>query len=349
MERYTRPGRVAAAAACLLLPSGGAALPVAAQEPPAEAIAERCAGPEHRQFDFWLGRWEVRNPEGDLVGHNEITRVASGCGLLERWRGVRGSRGVSVNGYDADGGVWTQRWIGAGAALWLEGRLEDDAMVLTGTAPRATPDGEVLDRIRWTPLPDGRVRQVWEVSADEGGSWREIFVGLYAPPPGAPVEDDPEEDAEEAAAPSEGDEVPASGLSEQDVSAIRAVLQGYATGWHAEDPQEAILSLFVDDAVLLPHHGAPQVEGTERIRRHFWPAGLTGFRVNSYDFEVMEIAGEGRLAYSRGRYAISFSFEEGGEERKLSNEGNYVMLFKKSGDEWKIAHYIWNDPLPREG
>ncbi len=138
-------------------------------------------------------------------------------------------------------------------------------------------------------------------------------------------------------------------LSEADVSAIRTVLEAYATGWHAEDPERAILSLFEDDAVLLPHHGAPQVEGKENIRRHFWPAGLTGFRVNSYEFEVMEIAGEAGLAYSRGRYAISFSFEEAGERRTLNNEGNYLMLFRKSGGDWKIARYIWNDPVPREG
>jgi hypothetical protein len=35
---------------------------VAAPKPPA------CIAPEHRQFDFWLGEWEVRGPAGKLVG-----------------------------------------------------------------------------------------------------------------------------------------------------------------------------------------------------------------------------------------------------------------------------------------
>jgi hypothetical protein len=169
------------------------ASPAGAQDAPTgqDPIVERCQAPEHRQFDFWLGRWEVRNPDGDVVGHNEIARVAGGCGLLERWRGARGSTGVSVNAYDPDLGRWTQRWVGDGATLWLEGGLEEGLerpqgpegprpMVLSGTAPRATPRGQVLDRISWTPLPDGRVRQVWEVSDDGGATWREIFVGLYS-------------------------------------------------------------------------------------------------------------------------------------------------------------------------
>ncbi len=162
----------------MLLPAPG----LAAQDLPdasEPSMAEPCPEPEHRQFDFWLGRWEVRNPAGELVGHNEITREAGGCALLERWQGVGGSRGVSVNGYDPDRGLWSQRWIGAGAVLWLEGGLDGEAMVLTGTSPRSTPQGEVVDRITWTPQEDGRVRQVWEVGVGSG-AWREIFNGVYS-------------------------------------------------------------------------------------------------------------------------------------------------------------------------
>lgn len=56
-------------------------------------------------------------------------------------------------------------------------------MVLAGTSPRATPRGDVLDRITWTALPDGRVSQVWELSADGGASWQRVFVGFYSAAP----------------------------------------------------------------------------------------------------------------------------------------------------------------------
>lgn len=161
------------------------ASPASAQDPDEAAgdgsIVERCTAPEHRHFDFWLGEWEVRNPDGELVGHNTISPAARGCGLLESWRGVRGGRGISVNTYDPDRGRWTQRWVGDGSALWLEGGWENGRMVLTGTAVRSTPRGAVLDRISWEPLGDGRVRQLWEVSRDDGASWEVIFNGLYSP------------------------------------------------------------------------------------------------------------------------------------------------------------------------
>lgn len=153
--------------------------------------AERCSTPKFWQFDFWLGEWEVRNPDAEFLGHNEIRRVAGGCGLLESWEGVGGETGISINTYDSGRGRWTQRWVGDGATLWLEGGLEqgpDGArMVLTGTEPRSTPRGEVTDRISWTPLRDGRVLQVWEVQPAGGGDWQEVFRGLYtrADPGGA--------------------------------------------------------------------------------------------------------------------------------------------------------------------
>lgn len=85
-----------------------------------------------------------------------------------------------MNAYDPGLGRWTQRWVGDGTTLWLEGGLEEGSMVLRGTAPRATARGDVLDRITWTPLPDARVRQLWETSTDGGTTWTPIFEGVYA-------------------------------------------------------------------------------------------------------------------------------------------------------------------------
>jgi hypothetical protein len=148
-------------------------IPALAQ-PPA-----RCTADEYRQFDFWIGEWVVRNAEGNELGRNTITSIANGCGLLENWVGAGGGSGMSLNAYEH--GRWTQRWVGAGTNLWLEGGLDADGnMVMTATAPRMTPRGEVLDRISWSPLEDGRVLQAWDVSTDEGASWTRTFEGYYA-------------------------------------------------------------------------------------------------------------------------------------------------------------------------
>ena len=45
--------------------------------------------------------------------------------------------------------------------------------------------GEVLsgqiERITWTPLTDGNVRQHWQQSTDQGETWVTVFDGMYQP------------------------------------------------------------------------------------------------------------------------------------------------------------------------
>lgn len=142
----------------------------------------RCDAPSFRQFDFWLGVWSVKDSAGHEIGANDVTREASGCALAEHWKGADGSTGTSVNYYDPSDGHWHQLWVGSGGLiLHLRGTLDGGAMVLQDV--RATPKGAVHDRITWTPLSDGRVRQAWDISTDGGATWRRSFVGYYEHPP----------------------------------------------------------------------------------------------------------------------------------------------------------------------
>lgn len=169
-SRRPAPLAVVAAGACLALAAPPTAL--------AQQAAEPCDSAEYRQFDFWLGEWEVRNPEGDVVGTNTITAVSGGCGLHEQWEGAGGGVGESLNAYDRRTGSWHQTWVGGrGLVLRLEGGLRDGAMVLEGGLIEG--DDVVLQRITWTPSSDGSVRQLWETSEDDGSSWTTAFDGTY--------------------------------------------------------------------------------------------------------------------------------------------------------------------------
>ncbi len=132
----------------------------------------------HRQFDFWLGEWEVRKPDGELAGINRIEGEYDGSVLHERYTTDRGYRGQSLNIYDASRKVWHQTWVDSdGLLLLLEGGLRDGSMVLEGQTVGA--DGQVTrHRITWTPNADGSVRQLWE-STDAGGGWSIAFDGRY--------------------------------------------------------------------------------------------------------------------------------------------------------------------------
>jgi len=159
-----------------------AAPPATAAPAPPPASRPTCTSPEHHQFDFWLGEWEVRAADGRLLGTSRIEGVLDGCALVEHWSGAGPGRGTSLNFYDRASGQWSQTWIdNAGQPLHLAGGLRDGAMVLEGTAPTGPGGQSGRQRVTWRPLPEGAVRQTWERSIDDGATWTVVFDGRYTP------------------------------------------------------------------------------------------------------------------------------------------------------------------------
>jgi hypothetical protein len=159
--------------ACAIAALAGGAF---AQQPPAG-----CTASEHRQFDFWIGEWDVKHATGKPAGHNRITSIHGGCVLHEEWRGAGGFTGSSLNIYDRERRRWHQTWVdNTGGLLELDGGFADGVMTLTGTPVEAgPPEKRTLQRIRWTPQPDGGVRQLWEASENGGRDWKVVFDGWY--------------------------------------------------------------------------------------------------------------------------------------------------------------------------
>jgi hypothetical protein len=148
--------------------------------PPAPGAA--CTPAAFRQFDFWIGEWDVVNqrpPAGRTppVAKNRITRILDGCAVLEEYETPNGYAGKSLNFHDGRSGKWHQVWIdNGGAPLFLEGGPQGASMVL-----RDKPASGPINRITWTPMEGGKVRQHWETSNDAGGTWQTSFDGLYTP------------------------------------------------------------------------------------------------------------------------------------------------------------------------
>jgi hypothetical protein len=161
-------------AAFIAAPGYGA--PLSAQANTQQA----CTAQQHRQFDFWVGVWEVVDTAGQVAGHNRITREMNGCVLREEWTGAAGGTGSSFNIYDAATDQWHQTWVDAsGTLLLLDGGLQSDGvMVMEGERP-AAGGATARHRITWTRQTPDRVRQLWQVSDDGGISWRVLFDGTY--------------------------------------------------------------------------------------------------------------------------------------------------------------------------
>lgn len=139
-----------------------------------------CAGEVRRQFDFWLGKWTAFSADGKKLGTNHLHPIMDGCGMQENWESATSAyKGTSYNFYIPQRDVWHQTWVDIGGGhLLLEGRFENGSMRLEGKRSNSEGD-ELIDRITWTPLEDGRVRQYWQISSDGGESWQDAFDGYY--------------------------------------------------------------------------------------------------------------------------------------------------------------------------
>jgi len=147
---------------------------------PAAAPPLPCSAEEYRQFDFWVGQWQVKDANGSLQGTNRIDSILGGCALQEHWEGGSGSIGESYNIYDRQTRKWHQTWVdNGGLLLQIQGGITGNAMIMRGTG-KARDGASVDHMITWTPLEDGRVKQHWQSSRDGGETWNDAFVGFYA-------------------------------------------------------------------------------------------------------------------------------------------------------------------------
>jgi hypothetical protein len=138
-----------------------------------------CRAAEYRQFDFWVGDWDVQAPNGPSVGHNLVTLEQEGCLLVEHWTGSSGGQtGTSFNYYDVRDKKWHQLYLdnsgNAGAFPAMAGSLVDGKMVLLTDETQKT-----VWRWKWYVLAPGKVRQMAEQSSDGEKTWSMVWDSVY--------------------------------------------------------------------------------------------------------------------------------------------------------------------------
>ena len=132
------------------------------------------------EFDFWLGDWDVHGSAGGLAGTNTIAKEERGCVLIEKWTNSAGGTGQSINYVDKITGEWVQVWNAEGGSqINIRGGMTDEGMLLVGTLHTISDGTTIPFRGLWTLLPDGRVRQFFEQSTDDGQTWTAWFEGFY--------------------------------------------------------------------------------------------------------------------------------------------------------------------------
>jgi len=132
-----------------------------------------------RQFDFWVGEWDVFTQQGQRAGSNSVQKIEGGCIILENWTGGLGGTGKSINFFDHHLGKWRQTWVGSnGGVSEFAGEFKEGAMLFEGESH--SPSGQkVLRRLTFTKLDADRVRQFSEQTTDGGKTWTVSYDFVY--------------------------------------------------------------------------------------------------------------------------------------------------------------------------
>ena len=138
--------------------------------------------PENRQFDFWLGEWNVSTTQGAVPsGNSKIELILEDCVVQENWKSLNSPyAGKSYNIYNASLKRWEQYWVdNVGGNIFFYGGLKDGVMdYWTDDLPQ--PDGTKLKRhLQFFKLGPDSVRQFSQGSSDGGKSWQVEYDFTY--------------------------------------------------------------------------------------------------------------------------------------------------------------------------
>lgn len=138
------------------------------------------ASAEYRQFDFWIGEWDVRSTQGGVPsGTSSVQLILGQCIIFENWAGGSGTNGKSFNIYDTNDKKWHQTWVSdKGTFTHYIGGLVDGKMVLV--ADTVIGGKATLAKMTFSRLANGEVRQHGENSTDGGKTWTTSFDLTYA-------------------------------------------------------------------------------------------------------------------------------------------------------------------------
>ncbi|MFZ0013505.1 MAG: DUF1579 family protein [Acidimicrobiia bacterium] len=147
-----------------------------------------CGSDEARQFDFWLGEWDLTWPADQVggepselgTGTNRIERLFGDCAIEENFAtSDHGFSGRSLSVYDSRLGMWRQTWVdSSGGYIALTGQFDGETMTLS-TQPHVH-DGETrVNRMIFGDITAVSLEWVWQVSRDDGATWDDLWNISY--------------------------------------------------------------------------------------------------------------------------------------------------------------------------
>jgi hypothetical protein len=139
--------------------------------------------PHAKEFDFWLGDWDVR-PRGNPAAppsRNTITKIHDGCVVLETYVSG-GYTGQSFNMRDPSVGKWNQTWVDKAGGLHVYyGDVRDGNMYYDGEMPDpiAPTTKRIRARVTFFSFGADSLRQFSESTRDDGKTWFVNYDLIY--------------------------------------------------------------------------------------------------------------------------------------------------------------------------
>lgn len=133
---------------------------------------------DNQQFDFWIGDWNVYKFGTDtIVGISSIQPKLNHNVIEENYQSLKYKyQGKSLNTFDKKLKQWEQFYVdNSGLKLHLIGGFNNNKMILSD----CNDTNQNCNKIAWTSLKDGTVRQEWQQSKDGGKTWKKVFDGHY--------------------------------------------------------------------------------------------------------------------------------------------------------------------------
>lgn len=137
-----------------------------------------CSQPEFRQFDFWVGEWDVYGKAGKKAGDSRISILLDSCVILEEWTSTNAPKGItyagkSFNKYNPANSQWQQTWVdNTGANTeYLKGKYANGKMVFETEPFPFSKDTMAIRKLTFYDLDPNKVRQHGEISKDKGATW----------------------------------------------------------------------------------------------------------------------------------------------------------------------------------
>lgn len=133
-----------------------------------------------RQFDFWLGEWDLTQPNGGQ-GENIVTLELDSSVVQEAFNGQPAIQliGRSISVFVPRENLWKQTWVdNQGGYLDFTGGLVEGRMILSRAA--FNPEGEpIILRMVWHNITSDSLDWNWERSNDSGKSWENLWQIHY--------------------------------------------------------------------------------------------------------------------------------------------------------------------------